>query len=200
MEPYTSNKGEVGCILNSYGCESSASQYSRFIPGGTSSCVHWLRDMIPGPNGQKTLFQLVIVYIRNFPAFYGTRRFITVSKRAFHWSLFWAKSIQSIQSHPFSLRSILILSTHLRLGLPSGLFLFGFPTNILSYMHSSSPPLVLIIYIRKKINVKTLCASFPIWGSMHNDKANGIEINSKGFWRCSITLRITVFWALSIFR
>jgi hypothetical protein len=33
--------------------------------------------------------------------------------------------------HPVFLRSILILSTHLRLGLPSGLFPSGFPTNIL---------------------------------------------------------------------
>jgi hypothetical protein len=34
-------------------------------------------------------------------------------------------------SHLVSLRSILILSTYLRLGLPSGLFPSGFPTNIL---------------------------------------------------------------------
>jgi hypothetical protein len=36
-----------------------------------------------------------------------------------------------IQSHPVSLRSILILFTQLGLGLPSGVFLSGFPTNIL---------------------------------------------------------------------
>jgi hypothetical protein len=35
------------------------------------------------------------------------------------------------RSNPISSRSILILFTHLRLGLPSGLFPFGFPTNIL---------------------------------------------------------------------
>jgi hypothetical protein len=62
---------------------------------------------------------------------YETRRFITVFTRALHWSLFSPRSIQSIPSHPIALRSILILSTHLRLGPPSGLFPSVFPTNIL---------------------------------------------------------------------
>jgi hypothetical protein len=35
------------------------------------------------------------------------------------------------QSNPYHLRSILILSPHLRLGLPNGLFPSGVPTNIL---------------------------------------------------------------------
>jgi hypothetical protein len=63
----------------------------------------------------------IVQLLKNFPAFYGTRRFIIVFTRALHWSLFWARSIQPTPSHPVSLRSILILSTHLRLGLPSGL-------------------------------------------------------------------------------
>jgi hypothetical protein len=69
----------------------------------------------------------VVQLPKNLPAFYGTRRFITVFTRALHWSLFWARSIQSIPPHPISLRSTLILSTHLRLGPPSGLFSFWLP-------------------------------------------------------------------------
>jgi hypothetical protein len=39
--------------------------------------------------------------------------------------------INPVHTTPSYLRSILILSTHLRLGLPSDLFPSGFPTNIL---------------------------------------------------------------------
>jgi hypothetical protein len=42
-----------------------------------------------------------------------------VFTRALHWSLSWVRSIWSIPPHPISLRSILILPKHLRLGLPS---------------------------------------------------------------------------------
>jgi hypothetical protein len=83
----------------------------------------------------------IVQLLKNFAPFYGTRRFITVFTRAIHWSLTWAKSIQSIPSHPISLRSILMSSAHLHLCIPSGLFRPGFPT--ISYMHSSSPPFVL---------------------------------------------------------
>jgi hypothetical protein len=69
--------------------------------------------------------------LKIFPAFYGTRRFITVFTRGLRWSLAFATLIQSIPSQLISLRSILILSTHLRLCLPSGLFPSGFHTNII---------------------------------------------------------------------
>ena len=45
--------------------------------------------------------------------------------------LSWDTAMQSIPPHPTSWRSILILSSHLRLGLPSGLFPSGFPTKTL---------------------------------------------------------------------
>ena len=45
--------------------------------------------------------------------------------------LSWARSSQSMPTHPTSWRSIVILSSHLYLGLQSGLFPSGFPTKIL---------------------------------------------------------------------
>ena len=62
--------------------------------------------------------------VTKFPAFHGTPRFITALTSARHLSLSWANPIQSIYPHPTSWRSILILSTHLRLGLPSGRSLY----------------------------------------------------------------------------
>ena len=76
--------------------------------------------------------------VKKFPAFHGTRRFITTLKSVRHLSLSWASPILSIYPHPTSWRSILILSTHLRLGLPSGLLPSGFPTKTL-YTPLSSP-------------------------------------------------------------
>ena len=60
--------------------------------------------------------------VKKFPAFHGTRRFITALTSVRHLSLSWASPIHSIYSHPTSWRYILKLSTHLRLGLPSGSF------------------------------------------------------------------------------
>ena len=76
--------------------------------------------------------------VKKFPAFHGTRRFITALTSFRHLSLSWASPIQSIYPHPTSWRSILILSTHLRLGLPSGFLPSGFPTKTL-YTPSPHP-------------------------------------------------------------
>jgi hypothetical protein len=80
---------------------------------------------------------IVTQLVKEFNAFYETRRFITVFTRACHWSLFWARCIHFTLSHPNSLRSILILSSHLRPTFPSGHFLSYFPTKILYTFHIS---------------------------------------------------------------
>ena len=75
--------------------------------------------------------------VKKFLAFHGTRRFITALTSVRHLSLSWASPIQPIYPHPTSWRSILILSTHLRPGLPSGLLPSGFPSKTLY-----NPPLL----------------------------------------------------------
>ena len=60
--------------------------------------------------------------VKKFPAFHGTRRFITALTSVRHLFLSWATPIQSIYTTPTSWRSILILFAHLRLGLPNGSF------------------------------------------------------------------------------
>jgi len=98
--------------------------------------------------------------VKKFPAFNGTRKFITALTSVRQLSLSWANPIQSIYPPPTSWRSILILSTHLRLGLPSGLLPSGFPTKIL-YTSLSSPicatspaHLILLDFITRTILVE----------------------------------------------
>ena len=84
--------------------------------------------------------------VKKFPAFYGTRRFITAFTSFRHPSLSWARPFQSTCPQPTSWRSILIFSTHLRLGLPSGLFPSGFPTRtLLSFPIRATCPAHLIL-------------------------------------------------------
>jgi hypothetical protein len=70
----------------------------------------------------------------------------TVLKWARHRQLSWANWIHSTLPQPISLRSILISSSHLCLGLPSGLLPSGFPTKTLYTFlsshacHMSRPP------------------------------------------------------------
>ena len=85
----------------------------------------WCRVLLE----QLTGLQLV----KKFPAFHGTRRFITALTSVRHLSLSWASPIKSIYPHPISWRSVLILSTNLRLGLPIGLLTLP-PDPVLSQL------------------------------------------------------------------
>ena len=112
-------------ILNMYG-ENKSNSYT------SCTCLPtpWCRVLLEKLTG----LQLV----KKFPAFHGTRKFITALTSFRHLSLSWLSPVQSIYPHPTSWRSILILSTHLRLGLPSGFLPSGFPSKCL-YTPLSSP-------------------------------------------------------------
>jgi len=94
---------------------------------------------------------------QEIPGIFGTRKFLTVLTSARHLSLSWANTIQSPQSLPTSWKSILILSSHLRLGLPSGLLSSGFLTRtlctpLLSPIRATCPAhLILLDFITRTI-------------------------------------------------
>ena len=117
-------------------------QYSRVLL--TYLLTPWCRVLLEKLTGLKL--------DKKFPAFHGTRRFITALTSVRHLSLFWASPIQSIYPHPTSWISSLILSTHLRLGLPSGLLPSGSPTKNL-YTPLSSPSWYCNTKILNKVEI-----------------------------------------------
>jgi len=92
-----------------------------------------------------------------FSTFSKTPNFVNIFTTARCWSLSWTRKVQTTFSHHNSLRSILILSIHLQLQLPS-VFFSDITTKILyaflSYsMHATcSAPIILL-------NVVTLILS-----------------------------------------
>ena len=73
--------------------------------------------------------------IKKFLAFCGTRNFITAFKSSRHLSLSWTSTIQPILPQTSSWISALILSSLLRLGLSSGLFLSGLQLSKQFYIY-----------------------------------------------------------------
>jgi hypothetical protein len=93
---------------------------------------------------------------QEIPRIYGNRKYLTVPTSGRHLSLSWDNSIRSPRPPPTSWRSILILSSYLRLGLPNGLFPSGFLTN-------------------------TLCEC-GLYAVLKSRRRNGIGVNYK-FWK-----------------
>jgi hypothetical protein len=94
------------------------------ISTGLPECLRlsstYLFNYLLTPCSRVLLEKLIVLQlVKKFPAFYGTRRFITAFTSTRHLSLSWASSIQSMPPTPNPSR---LLKIHLRLGLPSGSF------------------------------------------------------------------------------
>jgi len=89
----------------------------------TTTTTPWCRVLLEKLTG--------LHLVKEFPAFHGPRRFITALTSFLHSSLSWASPFQSIYPRPTSWRTVVILSSHLRLGLASVLFPLGFGTKTL---------------------------------------------------------------------
>jgi hypothetical protein len=115
---------------------------------------------------------LIVQPLKNFPAFHATRRFDTVFKRALHWSLSWAISIQSTSSYPISVRHIWILSTHLRLKFMRFLKINKWEENELIFWPMTRQRVISLCSFESSW-VLTLpsswnkCVKFCIWTNMH---------------------------------
>jgi hypothetical protein len=81
----------------------------------------------------------VVHLIKIFPIIYGTQKFI-LPIRTSHWNPCWATRIQSTLLYTINLKSISILSCHLPILIPSGLFLLILGSK--TFIHSSHESLM----------------------------------------------------------
>jgi hypothetical protein len=91
--------------------------------------------------------------------------FINKFTKVRHLSLFWARPIQSMPPHNTSWRSTFIWSSHLCLGLQSGLFLSGLLTktpraSLLSPMRATCPAHHIFLDLIKRITFGEQYRSF----------------------------------------
>ena len=121
---------KLGETQNSQFCTSAAMSCTCNLLIIVFTCLSYENTYLLTPWCRALLEKLTgLQLVKKFPAFHGTRRFITALTSVRQLSLSWASPIQSIYPQPTCWRSILILSTHLRLGLPSGLLPSGFPSK-----------------------------------------------------------------------
>jgi hypothetical protein len=101
--------------------------------------------------------------------------FINVFARALQWCLFWARWVQSVLSHHISPLSISILSSHLCLGLPSGIVPSDFLAKILYRTH----PLPHACYMLCQFHAPWLDNPNYIWRRLQVMKLLIIDFFSK---------------------
>jgi len=106
-------------------------------------------------------------YLKISRFLYGTGRFITVFTKAGLCSVSWDRWIQSTPSQLTSLKIRTNTMTHLRLGLPSGLFHSGPPTNI---VYSFTSPVRVTCLAHLILDLMTLIVfseAYKLWSRRH---------------------------------
>jgi hypothetical protein len=112
----------INTIYFTLACQNSDSNTFFSVSGSIFETFTYLLSYLLTPWSRVLLEKLPgSVASQEIPRIFGTRKFPTVPTIARHPSLSWANSIQSPPVPPASWRSLLILSSHLRLGLPSGI-------------------------------------------------------------------------------
>jgi len=118
-----------------------------------------------------------------------------------HLSLTWARSVQSTPSNLTSRRSMSILSSHLRLGLPCGLFPSGFPINALytpllsPYMLYAPPTSFFSISYVKLCMDHFFSVSFPVRYLSISVSLDAMHSELKA---ASLKTKITLFWIMIV--
>ena len=101
--------------------------------------------------------------IKKFTSFYGAPGSITAFTKASHLRLSWTRSHQSMPPPPFSLRSILILSSQLRLGLARRPFPTSFSTKtlctpLMSFACVMCPAQLTLLYLTTQWRTHEFCS------------------------------------------
>jgi hypothetical protein len=112
-------KNNLNIIFSSCASSSIWPFYGRFFQ--SKSCIHVLFFYTCSAAYFNHFY---LWYEFNSQHFMSSERFIIISTRTRHWSLSWIRRIQPTAFHPVYLRSILISSSHQRLGLPSYILVY----------------------------------------------------------------------------
>jgi hypothetical protein len=140
----------LNCLIQDSSVTKLLFKTNRYLNSGRGRNHYFRQYAKPGPNSNQTMkVKCSLTYlltpwsrvhfeeltspkvVKKFPVFYGSRRFIIPFTRARHLSL---PLRQLDPSHDLTSHNLIIyhnIIPHLRLGLPSGLFSWVFPTKIL---------------------------------------------------------------------